>query len=52
MANSDDEFVYNLVFGFDQTEEIPIPDTFIDVNKIVRFPDFFRINLIHCRERH
>ena len=36
MANYQDDFVYNLINGFDQTEEAPIPETFFDVNSIVR----------------
>ena len=34
-ANSELEFVYSLVNGFDQMDEGPIPDYFIDPSNIV-----------------
>ena len=35
MADGEYDFVYNLVTGFDQIEEAPLPDSFINPTNIV-----------------
>ena len=49
--DSDDEFVYNLVHGFDEPEVRPIPESFIDPDLIVSSDFFHRLTTFSADNR-